>query len=415
VTRRTGILVAQDFGLPLRRDVRGRILPRFFAVDLFCGAGGTTRGLIDAGGYIVCGVDKDTKVARTYLENNPNLSLDKDYPAFLNVDIFPRSENYPAGQQDQLLAYLDVKIAELRVRYPSIPFLFAVCAPCQPFTTLSRKKLSKDRDQARLRDSRLLEEALALVKRYQPEMILSENVAGIRSSKYGNVWNSFEQGLIFGGYLTASDVICTSRFGIAQRRRRSVLVAIKRNLLTPNGTIEIPRSDQTAQVLSVRQALEGLPALRAGERHPSVPNHIAANLSDTNLKRIKAAVPGSTNAMLRETAFGDLRLKCHKRTEKKFRKNCFGDAYGRMDPDQPAPTMTTKCYSITNGRFGHFVQDRAISLREAAAIQSFPHNYKFYPDDQILPVARMIGNAVPPRLAFFFADYTASLLEAQRG
>jgi len=177
--------------------------------------------------------------------------------------------------------------------------------------------------------------------------------------------------------------------------------------------VKIPLGNQEAKQVSVRQALAGLPPIRAGERHPSVPNHLAANLSDINLKRLQAASPGSMNAMLRETAFGDLRLKCHKKTERKFQKNCFGDAYGRMLPDHPSPTITTKCYSITNGRFGHFEQDRAISLREAAAIQSFPHTYHFYPDDQILPVARLIGNAVPPRLASFFAEYATSLLKAR--
>lgn len=404
---------ADDFGLPSHRNPRGRALPRFFAVDLFCGAGGTTRGLIDAGGYVICGVDKDIKAARTYIENNPNLKLDKGYPIFLNLDIFPKSVSYPGGQQEKLIECLDSLITKLRQKHPSIPLLFAVCAPCQPFTTLSRKKLSKSRDQARLRDARLLEEALALIKRYQPEIVLSENVAGIRSSKYGNVWNSFEQGLIFHDYRTASDVVCVSKFGIAQRRRRSILIAIKRDHLDADDLVKIPLSDREASQVTVRQALAGLPPIGAGERHPSIPNHVAANLSDINLKRLQAASPGSMNATLRETAFGDLRLKCHKKTERKFRKNCFGDAYGRMQPDRPAPTITTKCYSISNGRFGHFEQDRAISLREAAAIQSFPHTYRFYPEDQILPVARLIGNAVPPRLASFFATYAASLLKGR--
>ena len=139
-----GALRGSDFQLPPARKSRGRAMPRFFAIDLFCGAGGTTRGLIDAGGYVVCGVDKDRRAARTYIENNNNLKLNKDYPVFLNLDIFPKSENYPDGQQQEVMESLDALINPLRQKYPSVPLLFAICAPCQPFTTLSRKELSKD-------------------------------------------------------------------------------------------------------------------------------------------------------------------------------------------------------------------------------------------------------------------------------
>ena len=113
---------------------------------------------------------------------------------------------------------------------------------------------------------------------------------------------------------------------------------------------------------------------------------------------------------MKNTEFGDLTLECHKRVIKKFGHRGFGDVYTRMRPDRPAPTITTKCHSISNGRFGHFdmTQLRGISLREAAALQSFPDNYVFYPTNQLEPVARMIGNAVPPKLARFFADYLVS-------
>lgn len=389
-----------------------RPLPKFFAVDLFCGAGGTTRGLIDAGGYVICGVDKEASPAETYVRNNRNLKFDRKFPDYAKFDIFPKSSSYPNGQQHELVEYLAKKILPLKSRYPDIPWLFAVCAPCQPFTTLSRKQLSDERDQARQRDSRLLEEALSLIKRFHPDVVMSENVAGIRSAKYGNVWHSFEQGLIFSDYKTASNVVCASKFGVPQRRRRSILLALRTDILGDRPIGELPLSDGKVTQATVASALSNLPPIQAGERHPNLPNHRSASLSPLNLQRLKSILPGEVNKSLANTSQGDLRLACHRKTEAKFNKNCFGDTYGRMRADQPSPTITTKCYSITNGRFGHYSQDRAISLREAAALQSFKNDYHFYPDKHIAPIAKMIGNAVPPRLAEFFARHAISYLES---
>ena len=118
---------------------------------------------------------------------------------------------------------------------------------------------------------------------------------------------------------------------------------------------------------------------------------------------------------MEETDHGDLSLRCHQDVNRKLQERCFSDVYTRMYPDRPSPTITTKCHSISNGRFGHYdlKQVRALSLREAAILQSFPDDYVFYPDDEIEPVARMIGNAVPPKLAGFFADYLIQLADLQ--
>jgi DNA (cytosine-5)-methyltransferase 1 len=118
---------------------------------------------------------------------------------------------------------------------------------------------------------------------------------------------------------------------------------------------------------------------------------------------------------MENTEFGDLSLKCHRDVNNKLRVRCFTDVYTRMHPGRPSPTITTKCHSISNGRYGHYdtTQNRGISLREAAALQSFPDNYVFYPTDQIDPVARMIGNAVPPKLAQYFASYLVNSIERQ--
>jgi DNA (cytosine-5)-methyltransferase 1 len=399
--------------------------PKFLAVDFFCGAGGTTRGLIDAGGYVIAGIDKDNRCERTYTENNLNEAIDFCAPRFLHRDIFPRKSDYPQGEQRQLFADLDSLIPYYRRKARKVPLLFAICAPCQPFTRLSHERMmSEERLDVRARDANLLREACRFVYRYQPEMVLSENVAGIRGPKYGGVWERFRRRLEQLGYVTGAKVVCTSRFGIPQMRKRSILVAVRRDIVRPDRLADlmgkemlIPEADPDAGIVTVAQAIGHLPPLAAGESHPELPNHRARALSDINTKRITAAKPGESNIYMETTEHGDLTLPCHRRAAEKFDTRCFTDVYTRMHPNRPSPTITTRCHSVSNGRFAHYDvnQVRAISLREAAILQSFPDGYVFYPEDELEPVARMIGNAVPPRLARFFAGYlTGSVVTGRR-
>jgi len=391
--------------------------PRFLAVDFFCGAGGTTQGLIDAGGYVIAGIDKDPRCRDTFLENNWNASVDQARPRFLQYDVFPKTKVYSSGQQRPLFEELGRLISAYKRKAKRVPLLFAICAPCQPFTKVSKKKLTKARKDGRKRDSNLLYEATKFVSRFRPELILAENVAGIRDSKYGGVWDDFSDRLRRLGYLTGSKVVCTSRFGIPQFRKRSILVAVRKGIARIDRLVDltgiallVPESDPDAALVSVHEAIGHLPAIKAGDLHPKIPNHRARTLSDLNLKRLASAIPGESNAYMQETKFGDLSLDCHRKVNRRLGTRCFTDVYTRMYPDRPSPTITTKCHSISNGRFGHYDvrQLRGISLREAAILQSFPEDYVFYPVDQIEPIARMIGNAVPPRLAAFYASYLAN-------
>lgn len=397
---------------------------KFLAVDFFCGAGGTTRGLIDAGGYVIAGIDKDARCEQTYVENNINGCFDRSPTRFLNYDIFPRSPEYPGGRQRALFRELDMMIDCYRRKMPGIPLLFAICAPCQPFTKLARKKMSNERIQRRARDVNLLREACRFVRKYEPELVLSENVAGIGDAKYGGVWKKFRANLERLGYVAGSKIVCTSRFGIPQFRKRSILMAARRGLVRPGRFADmleeellVPEADPNAVMISVAQAIGHLPAIAAGAAHVTVPNHRTRALSDINFKRLSSAKPGESNAYLEATGHGDLSLRCHQDVNRKLRTRCFSDVYTRMYSDRPSPTITTKCHSISNGRFGHYDvnQVRALSLREAAMLQSFPDDYVFYPPDEIEPVARMIGNAVPPKLAGFFADYLVNSLRGGRG
>ena len=397
--------------------------PRFLAVDFFCGAGGTTRGLIDAGGYVIAGIDKDDRCRSTYVGNNRNRTLDRVRPRFLDRDVFPKSSRYPAGGQEELFTELLEIIPEYCSKVGGVPLLFAICAPCQPFTTLSRKELTDDRKAGRRRDRNLLSEATRFVAAFKPELVLSENVQGIGDPKYGGVWENFRKKLEDLGYITGTKVVCTSRFGIPQYRRRSILLAAKRSVVKPERFTDllgeellVPENDPDSLMVSVREAIGHLPPIKAGEQHPDIPNHRTRALSDLNYRRLSAAKPGESNAYMENTPDGDLSLDCHKKVNARIGGRCFTDVYTRMCPDRPSPTITTKCHSISNGRFGHYDTDqvRGISLREAAILQSFPSNYVFYPIDQNTAVASMIGNAVPPKLAAFFSGYLAQSVDPAR-
>jgi DNA (cytosine-5)-methyltransferase 1 len=397
--------------------------PRFLTVDFFCGAGGTTRGLIDAGGYVIAGIDKDERCRSTYVSNNKNKTLDRLKPRFLTHDVFPKTRRYPAGQQEELFAALEELIPAYRRKVRGVPLLFAICAPCQPFTKLSRKELSDERKAGRRRDRNLLSEANGFVDRFKPELVLSENVQGIGDPKYGGVWENFRKGLEDLGYVTGTKIVCTSRFGIPQYRKRSILLAARRDVIKPERFADllgyellVPDNDPDSLMVSVREAIGHLPSIKAGEQHPEIPNHRTRALSDLNFRRLAAAKPGQSNAYMEDTPDGDLSLDCHRKVNARLGGRCFTDVYTRMSPDRPSPTITTKCHSISNGRFGHYdtKQVRGLSLREAAILQSFPSNYIFYPVDQNTAVASMIGNAVPPKLAAFFSRYLAQSVDPKQ-
>ena len=341
------------------------------------------------------------------MANNGNECLDRAYPEFIDLDLFPKTIDYVEGEQRRIFAQLDNLIPKAQRMAPDAPLLFAICAPCQPFTKLSKAEMSDDRVEARLRDRGLLAHACRFVKKYSPDIVLSENVATICDARYGGVWDDFAQRLEAMGYEVATTVVCTSNFGIPQYRKRSILGAFREDSFFHSKPLELPVTDENADIVRVSEALAGLPKICAGERHPEISNHVARNLNDLNRRRISYAKPGESNAYLLNTPEGDLSLACHRRVNARLNDRCFGDVYTRMASDRPSPTITTRCSSITNGRYGHpdVTQLRGISMREAARLQSFGDEYVFYPKHQIEPVARMIGNAVPPKLADFYARF----------
>lgn len=329
------------------------------AVDLFCGVGGLTHGLSRAGIDVKLGVDLDPACRFPIEENNDTIFREDDVSSLNATDI--------------LNEFADASIT-----------LLAGCAPCQPFSTYSRTKVNKKPHK----DWGLLNSFSSLVMDVQPTLVTMENVPPLEKQP---IFKEFVSNLQGKGYHVAYRVVDGGEVGLPQKRKRLVVVA---SLL---GAIELPQEKRTQ--VTVRDVLYDLPPIAAGSSDPKDRLHASASLSPLNLERIKHSKPGGTWRDWPQ----ELVAPCHARKS----GVTFPSVYGRMEWDQPAPTMTTQCYGFGNGRFGHPEQDRAISLREAAIIQGFPKGYAFVPDDQPVNfnmLGRLIGNAVPVHLGEYIGD-----------
>ena len=386
-------------------------MPKFLAVDFYCGAGGTTRGLLDAGGYVIAGIDKEEACHKTYRRNNRNTMLDGKRPKFVAKDMFPCTPDYPQGQQGEILDKLRGLISYYRRMAAGVPLMFAICAPCQSFTKFIQHKMTDERTKSRERDQDLLAQTVRSIKEFKPEMIVSENVASIGRGSYKQIWDDFQRNLRDYGYAVGDGRVCASRFGVPQYRRRSILMAIRKDQ-DSNWDVKLPVPSQARDappLPSVRATIDHLPSLQAGGRHPSIPNHLCRNLAEVNRQRLMSVKPGEPNFGFAESDFGDLSVDCHRRLAAKGKRG-FGDVYTRIHPDRPSPTITTRFHSVSNGRFGHYdeAQVRGLSLHEGALLQSFPEDYEFY-GTGMDSIAKMIGNAVPPKLSEYMATWIYGL------
>lgn len=333
--------------------------PRIDAVDLFCGAGGLTYGLHQAGISVKAGVDLDSACKYAYEENNHAEFIQKSVTDITLEDI---SKHFSKGA---------IK-------------LLAGCAPCQTFSTYSLKRRAAESQNVNGRWF-LLKEFARMVTLLKPELVTMENVPGLADQ---DVFESFKQTLKKEGYYVSAQIVDCVQYGIPQKRHRLVLLASKLGeirLLSPEECNVKPQT--------VRDAIGGLPMLESGQKNATDPLHQCSRLSPLNLQRIRASKPGGTWRDWPEC----LVAKCHLKDT-----GCtYGSVYGRMSWDEPSPTMTTQFYGFGNGRFGHPDQDRAISLREGALLQTFPIDYQFIPAGQLMnlrQVGKMIGNAVPVKL-----------------
>lgn len=319
-------------------------------VDLFCGAGGLTHGFVLEGLPVVAGIDLDPACKFPYEANNKAIFLERDVSQVTGEEL------------SSLFSDANIKV-------------LAGCAPCQPFSTYSQKY-----EQEPGGKWGLLYEFARLAKDVQPDIITMENVPTVARHA---VFHDFVNSLKDLGYNVWHSVVDSSQYGVPQSRSRMVLLASK------HGDISLV-SPTHPKPKTVREAIENLGKLSAGAISKDDLLHRSASLSEVNLRRIKASKPGgSWNDWPKH-----LIAKCHLGEKGKT----YRSVYGRMEWDKPAPTMTTQCFGFGNGRFGHPEQNRAISLREAAILQSFPEDYAFIEDPNniaLTTLGRMIGNAVP--------------------
>lgn len=374
----------------------------YYFIDFFCGAGGSSLGFSQAGYVVLAGFDSESSVEETYSQIK---NADSTGPRFFHRNLFFRSHEHPDGEGEQVIKDIRTLLRDRNFDRKRDFLVFGISAPCQPFSRLSGKQVSDERALKRERDSNLLLICLEYISKIRPDAVFVENVAGISSASNEKVpvLNIFKNEIGDLKYLFSSSPVNAAEFGVAQDRRREIGIAVR---AVRTSALSVPLSDPEAPRMTVRDAIGHLPPLAPGDRSV-VPNHVARNLTIKNLLRLKSLKPGESNLSLRSTPYGDLSLPCHQRLEERAGKQSYADTYTRMLPDETSPTITTRCNSISNGRFGHYDmrQNRGITPREAAAIQSFPDDFIFYPLNETESAARQIGNAVPPKMAKFFANF----------
>lgn len=329
--------------------------------DFFSGCGGTSCGFAKAGLNIKFALDFDEEAGASFSANFPQATV-------MTADI-------------RSLAPSDLAAV---VGNRERPLLFSGCAPCQPFSKQNRSKSSADSRRS------LLGEFGRFVEHWLPEYVFVENVPGLqRIQVRSGPLATFIRLLRRLGYSVQSDVLPASAFGVPQTRQRLVLLA---SLVAP---IQLPlrtHGDAFAAVSTVRDWIGDLAPLAAGRTHPDDPDHQSAQLTEVNLRRIRATPEGGG----RDSWPADLWLPCHRGHEG------HSDVYGRLAWDRPASGLTTRCISYSNGRFGHPSQDRGLSVREAACLQTFPRSFRFV--GSMSSKAKQVGNAVPPLMAQRFAE-----------
>lgn len=337
------------------------------AIDVFCGCGGSSYGFRSAGFDVRAAIDKSPLATKSYRLNFPDTCVITKEIAHTDAE--------KVGHD--LLSGAGLTPGECTV--------LLGCPPCQGFCRLSKNGANDPRNML----VSLLPKIVAVVK---PEFCVIENVPGL---SYGGGKSIFEEALDAmhsAGYSdVAWQVVNAADFGVPQRRKRLLLIASRRY------DVSIPKATGQARI-TVRQTIAGLPPIVAGASDPSDCLHCSPTASAKVMERIRS-IPKDGGS--RRSLPAELQLECHKR------HSGFCDVYGRMKWDEPSPTITTGCINVTKGRFIHPEQDRAISVREAAMLQTFPRDFGFCGTSW--QIARQIGEAVPVEFARQIADHIVGL------
>ena len=346
---------------------------KFKAIDLFCGAGGLSTGLKKSGFRLCLGVDIDEKALKTYKCNLKRTKV-------LKEDI-----KKVTGE----------KITELTGINRRDNFLLAGCPPCQGFSSLGKRDANDEKNE-------LVYEYIRIINELEPSFILMENVPGMSTGVgkeiFKNVVKELEE-----NYHVEYATLNAADFGVPQIRKRLVLHGIRNDVydnlgldkekqkILPNPTHSKEKKKGYRKWVTVRKAIFDLPILGAGESYDDsiIKNHKARSLSETNIERLQEIrLHGGNREMISE----ELQLECHKKENVSYT-----DTYGIIDPDKPAPTITSGCTIISKGRYCHPTQNRGLSIREAARLQSFDDKFEF--QGNMGEMSLQIGNAVPPKLA----------------
>ncbi|HLD12495.1 MAG TPA: DNA (cytosine-5-)-methyltransferase [Candidatus Nanoarchaeia archaeon] len=326
------------------------------AIDLFCGVGGLTHGLELAGIKVVAGIDSDVSCKYAYEHNNKAIFIEKDITHVTGEEI---NKLYPKDSVKILVG----------------------CAPCQTFSQHTKKIRNREKDPR----WNLLYHFLRIIKESKPDIVSMENVTQLRNYK---IFEDFLKGLKEEGYNVNYKIAYCPRYGIPQMRKRLLLLASNKSEIK-----FIEETHKPGSYISVKEKIGHLSKISDGGIHKKDMLHRSWKLSPINKIRIKSSKPGGSWLDWDKK----IRLNCHK----KKGGATYKAVYGRMSWDKPSPTITTQFYSYGTGRFGHPEQNRAISLREGAILQTFPEDYSFIEENKEISfnkIGRHIGNAVPVKL-----------------
>ncbi len=327
------------------------------AIDLFCGIGGLTYGLNKAGVKVIAGLDFDNSCEYAYEKNNNAPFISADISDYCSEELI---QKYSVGAIKVLVG----------------------CAPCQTFSKHTQKNKERSSDSK----WNLLYSFSNKIEEMMPDIISMENVPGL--IKY-EVFTDFTEKLSSLGYFVNYKIVKCEEYGIPQYRRRLVLLASR------FGEISLIKETHKSHEnhKTVKDAISALSRLSAGTSDVKDNIHRTSVLSELNLQRIRQSKPDGTWRDWDST----LLPECYKKAS----GQTYTSVYGRLSWGKPASTITTQFFSYGTGRFGHPVQDRALSLREGAILQTFPKNYKFtkpWAAVNLKAIGRQIGNAVPVRL-----------------
>lgn len=334
------------------------------AIDFFCGGGGMSYGMKKAGINVLAGIDFEPNCKETYEANITGAQ-------FILADVFNLGEK-------ELEKRLDLKRNDDNL-------ILIGCSPCQFWSIINTDKNKSEKSKS------LLVEFRRFVEYLQPGYVVVENVPGVLRKKEESGLASFIDWLEnkTNGYKVHFDVHNVNEYGVPQNRKRFTLIA---NRVSDK---EIIPTKSKGEKLTVRHVLgeqNGFYKIKEGHKDYTTFMHTVPSLNPINIERLKyVKKDGGDRSGF--TKIKELQLPCFVGKD-----NSFKDTFGRLWWDKPSPTITTKFSSVSNGRFVHPEENRALSLREGAVLQSFPKNYKFI-GTSIASIARLIGNAVPPEYA----------------